>query len=50
MSLFVVFLLSCIGVNMSGELKHDVDINLKVKFVDDTGDSGGQNESIPKRP
>ena len=50
MNFFVVLLLSCINVNMSGKLKHDVDINLKVKFVDDTGDTGDQNESIPKRP
>jgi len=50
MNFFVVLLLSCINVNMSGKLKHDVDVDLKVKIVDDTGDTGGQNESIPKRP
>ena len=48
MNLLFILLLSCINVNMSGKLKHDVD--LKVKFVDDTGDTGGQHEPIPKRP
>jgi len=48
MNLLFILLLSCINVNMSGKLKHDVD--LKIKFVDDTGDTGDQNESIPKRP
>ena len=48
MNLLFILLLSCINVNMSGKLKHDVD--LKIKFVDDTGDTGGQHESIPKRP
>lgn len=48
MNLLFIFFLSCINVNMNGKLKHDV--NLKVKFVDDTGDTGGVNEPIPKRP
>ena len=48
MNFFMLFLLGCINVNMSGKLKHDVDVDLKVKFVDDTGDTGAQNESIPK--
>jgi len=49
MNLLFILLLSCINVNMSGKLKHDVDVDLKVKFVDDTGDTGDQNEPIPKR-
>jgi hypothetical protein len=49
MNLLFILLLSCINVNMSGKLKHDVDIDLKVRFVDDTGDTGDQNEQISKR-
>ena len=41
--LFIIFL-SCINVNMNGKLKHDVDVDLKVKIVDDTGDTGGSYE------
>ena len=48
MNLLLIILFGCINVNMSGKLKHDVDVDLKVKFVDDTGDTGAQNESIPK--
>ena len=47
MNLLFIILLSCINVNMSGKLKHDVDIDLKVKFVDDTGDTGAKYEPIP---
>jgi len=47
MNFFMLFLFSCINVNMSGKLKHDVDVDLKVKFVDDTGDTGVKNEPIP---
>ena len=50
MNLLFILLLSCINVKMSGKLKHDVDVDLKIKFVDDTGDTGGQNEPIFKRP
>ena len=50
MKLLFILLLSCINVKMSGKLKHDVDIDLKVKFVDDTGDTGDQYEPILKRP
>lgn len=50
MYLLFILLFNCINVNMSGKLKHDVDIDLKVRFVEDTGDTGDQNESIPKRP
>ena len=42
MNLLFILLFSCINVNMSGKLKHDVDVYLKVKFVDDTGDTGEQ--------
>ena len=48
MNLLFILLLSCINVNMSGKLKHDVDVDLKIKYVDDTGDTGDQYESIPK--
>ena len=48
MNLLFILLLSCINVNMSGKLKHDVDVDLKVKIVDDTADTGGQYEPILK--
>jgi hypothetical protein len=41
MNLLFILLLSCINVNMSGKLKHDVDVDVKIRVVDDTGDSGG---------
>ena len=46
MNFFIIFLFGCINVNMNGKLKHDVDVDLKVKFVDDTGDTGVKNESV----
>ena len=48
MNLLFIFFLSCINVNMNGKLKHDVDVDLKVKLVDDTGDTGGADEPIFK--
>jgi len=47
MNLLFILLLSCINVNMSGKLKHDVDVDLKIKLVDDTGDTGAKHEPIP---
>tara|TARA_Y100000310_G_C20237443_1_gene603019 strand:+ start:255 stop:410 length:156 start_codon:yes stop_codon:yes gene_type:complete len=38
MSFLFIALLSCINVNMSGKLKHEHDVNVKVRMVDDTGD------------
>jgi|1_EtaG_2_1085319.scaffolds.fasta_scaffold05840_2 hypothetical protein len=49
MNLLFILLLSCINVNMSGKLKHEVD--LKIKMVDDTGvtppETGDANEESP---
>jgi len=44
MNLLFILLFSCISVDMSGKLKHDVDVDVKIKIVDDTGDSGGPLE------
>jgi len=44
MNLLFVLLLSCISVDMSGKLKHEHNVDVKIRIMDDTGDSGGPLE------
>ena len=48
MSIWMIILCSCFSMDVSGKLKHEHDVNVKIKFVDDTGDTGGRYEPILK--
>ena len=37
----IIMMLSCINVHMSGKLKHEHDVNMKIRHVYDTGSDTG---------
>ena len=48
MNIIFFLLFSCFSVNHNGKIKHEHDIDVKIKFIDDTGDTGGTYEPILK--